>query len=198
MSQPRGPYAKTAGRRQQILDIAMEVFGRQGFRGGSLREIAERAGLTQAGVLHHFGSKEQLLIAVLRRRDEDRAALDTGEASTHTDRLRAQVSVSAGDRGLTQLFTTLAAEATDPDHPAHQYFADRYRHARIFIAERIESARAAGELTSDIDTEALAHLLIAVMDGLQTQWLLDPDLDMVATFDALLKLLSPPDGRDTD
>ena len=62
--------ASTADRRAEILDAAVKVFSEAGFHGGSLREIAERVGLSQPGLLHHFANKEHLLEAVLTYRDD--------------------------------------------------------------------------------------------------------------------------------
>ncbi len=53
---PRGQYGKTAARRQEIVDAAVEVFGTMGYNKGSLREVADRVGMSQAGLLHHFPS----------------------------------------------------------------------------------------------------------------------------------------------
>ena len=47
----------------------MSVFGQRGYNKGALVEVAEQAGMTHAGVLHHFGSKEALLVAMLQYRD---------------------------------------------------------------------------------------------------------------------------------
>ena len=60
---------RTAQRRRAVLEAALAVFSERGFNKASLTEIADRAGMTHAGVLHHFGSKEQLLVDVLRFRD---------------------------------------------------------------------------------------------------------------------------------
>ena len=61
----RGPYAKSARQRERIIATALEYFGQQGYHGTSMREIARETGLSQAGLLHHFPSKADLLIAVL-------------------------------------------------------------------------------------------------------------------------------------
>ena len=61
----RGAYAKTAERRRTILATALEVFAESGFRGASVREIASRVGMTDTGVLHHFGGKGKLLLEVV-------------------------------------------------------------------------------------------------------------------------------------
>ena len=70
MTKTRGEYAKTAERRQQIVSAAVEVFSAAGYRKGSLRDVADKVGLSQAGLLHHYPSKEHLLEAVLTWRDE--------------------------------------------------------------------------------------------------------------------------------
>ena len=57
--------------RAALLDAAAEVFARRGFAAASLEEIAEMAGFTRGAVYHHFGSKEDLFLAVVARRDEE-------------------------------------------------------------------------------------------------------------------------------
>src|SRR6478609_7300154 len=68
----RGPYRTGIRRREQIVEAATEVFAESGYAGGSIRAIAVRAGITNATLLQHFGSKEGLLQAVLE--DWDRRA----------------------------------------------------------------------------------------------------------------------------
>src|SRR3954470_5789796 len=81
----RGPYAKGVAKREQILDVAIEVFARNGYDKTSFREIARETGLSQAGLLHHFNSKQDLLVEVLRRRDrrdQDRYDAETDHRLT--------------------------------------------------------------------------------------------------------------------
>jgi AcrR family transcriptional regulator len=169
------------------VEVALDVFGRLGYRGGSLREIAEHVGLSDAGVLHHFGSKEQLLIAVL----EQREVLSQGDRPPDLgiavlDGLRALVAHNATQPGIVQLFVTLSAEATDPEHPAHEFFTVRYRDVTRYFVEQLTVARDAGQIRADADVDGAARQLIAMMDGLQVQWLLDPALDMTEVFDQFL------------
>src|SRR6187402_2459530 len=67
---PRQPRQATAERRAEILRAAANTFGSKGYMSGSLAEVAEQVGITHAGVLHHFGSKEKLLLEVLAYRDQ--------------------------------------------------------------------------------------------------------------------------------
>ena len=69
----RGSYAKGVAKREEILRTALEVVDRNGMRGTSVRELADAVELTQAGLLHHFGSKEELFLAILTVRDDEDA-----------------------------------------------------------------------------------------------------------------------------
>jgi len=184
---PRGPYAKTAARRQQILRTALEVFAEQGYRGSSLREIADRVGISQAGVLHHFGSKEVLLAAVLEERDAvDKQLVRHAKGIALLDALRDLVAHNTQVPGLIRLYVTLSAEATDPEHPAHDFFVGRYARVRAEFARELAAARDTGDIGPETDVDRATQLLVAVMDGLQIQWLLDERMDMVAAFDRFL------------
>ena len=67
----RGPYAKGEAKRKEILRVALEVVAEMGCRSASNREIAHRAGLSQAGLAHYFGSREELYMAILRTRERE-------------------------------------------------------------------------------------------------------------------------------
>src|SRR5699024_7610396 len=92
--------------------------------------------------------------------------------------------------GLVRLYTQLSADATDSQHPAHSYFTQRYASLRETMTAEIESSQRAGTLREDIGAERLATLVSAAMDGLQTQWLLDPSIDMTAAVSTIIDLAS--------
>ncbi len=176
---PRG-YAKGRARRREILDQAMALFGEAGYRGASLREIATRCGLSHPGLLHHFPTKEALLLAVLEHRDEVDAELLSGRAGLAMLRgLVGLAALNATRPGIVELFTVLSAEATAAGHPAHAYFARRYQATVGTIERAYEQARADGVLQPGIEAAAAARQFVALMDGLQIQWLLShsrPDM----------------------
>jgi len=172
----RGAYAKTAERRRTILATALEVFAESGFRGASIREIASRVGMTDTGVLHHFGGKGKLLLEVVKQKeDEDAEAL--GDPY-----LRDLVAKNGTRSGTVRLFTTLSAESTDPEHPAHDHFVNRYESVRAHVTERLAQESAGGRISPTVDPSLAARIMLAVMDGLQIQWLLDPSLEMDAAY----------------
>src|SRR5690242_19294740 len=99
----RGPYAKTARRRQEILRTAIEVFAEYGYHGSSVREIAARVGLSETGLTHHFGGKSALLAAVIEERDAEDAL-----RWTRLGELRDLIAQNAQRPGIVALFTLLS------------------------------------------------------------------------------------------
>jgi AcrR family transcriptional regulator len=182
---PRGAYAKTAARRREILEAGMDVFATNGFRSGSIREIAEVVGMSQAGLLHHFSNKNELLAGVLELRDDRANEYVDTSASAGIDTIRGFVRLIDHNAqqlpGLVELHCVLSAEATSPEHPAHEYFLRRYVWVRSFLTAAFESMAAAGQLSPGISAASAANGMIAMSDGLQVQWLLDREaLDMAA------------------
>lgn len=190
----RGSYAKGVAKREEILERALEVIAREGYRGASVKELAEAVGLSQAGLLHYFDSKDDLFTAILRKRDEvDSRRFGEIQEAPHLDVLREGfvgiVRHNSEVPGLVQLFSRLAVEAGDPEHPAHAYFVERSAQLRGMFARSLAQRQETGDLPGGIAPETLARLVQAVSDGMQLQWLQDPKVDMAATVDALFDLL---------
>lgn len=170
-------------RRDQILAAAAEMFGEVGYRGTSLRDIAARVGITHPGLLYHFHSKEELLMAVLARRDAKDTAFFYGENPDARRMVRGLIGNIAANQnaaGMIELFSTVAAEASDPSHPAHEFFKQRYVMLVDAGAAVVNQLEAAGEFKYHVDPVAFATEFIALIEGLQVQWLYDPQrIDMV-------------------
>lgn len=196
-SGPRGSYAKGVAKREEILARALEVIAREGYRRASVKELADASGLSQAGILHYFDSKDELFTEILRKRDEmDAARLGPLGDDVDLARLRdgyvAIVRHNSEVPGLVELFSRTAVEAADPQHPAHRYFLERGARLRGIAVPAIARAQEEGQITADIYPEALARIVQAVADGLQLQFLLDPSVDMAGIVDALFRALAPP------
>ncbi|WP_168929773.1 helix-turn-helix domain-containing protein [Nocardioides sp. GY 10127] len=189
----RGPYAKSARRREQILDTAIEVFAERGVDGTSLRAIGDAVGTTHAALRHYFPSRDALLVEVLRRREG--RMLEELEDSGPFGSLQEATKLNATTPGIVALHTSmLAAAVQDSDGVAAEYFTERYRAARAALAERLREGLTDGAARSEQELLDLAAVLLAVSDGLQVQWLMDPDVDLVRTFDLLARLVSPSAG----
>jgi AcrR family transcriptional regulator len=182
----RGSYAKGRERREAILAAANDLFAVQGFRGASLAAIAARVGLSEAGLLHHFPSKEHLLLELLdlrHERDADRVAQAVANHTALIDALLALCRDNQRSPGLVRLFTILAAESVDADHPAHGWTVDRYAGLRRRLADALRDEQRAGRVAPTLDPDLVAPQILAMFDGLQLQWLLAPDeVDMAAVF----------------
>jgi len=166
-------------RREEILQEAGRLFGIHGFRGTSLSSIAEAVDLTEPGLLHYFPSKVHLLQGVLSYRDQQdsekyNALLDAGE-NTIFESLEDLVAKNEKIPGLVRLFTVLVGESIKEDHPAHDYFLNRYAEFRKGLVNQLAIFIESEGLNADVDVNQLAPLIGAVMDGLQIQWLLDPE-----------------------
>jgi AcrR family transcriptional regulator len=192
--EPRG-YAKGRERRDAILAAANEVFATRGFRGASLATIATRVGLSEPGLLHHFGSKEGLLLELLKLRDQHDLERIARAFEAHAQTLDVLVELcrqNAERPGIVRLFTILAAESVDDDHPAHDWFLERYRVRRRELVAALGDEQREGRIAADLDVGALAAQILALFDGLQIQWLLEPgSIDMVAVLEDFLDRLRP-------
>jgi len=186
------PHSRTAERRTAILEAATDVFGTRGYNNSSLVEIAEKVGMTHAGILHHFGSKEQLLLAVLAHRDEtDMERLDDSRRPVGADflaHLVRTVRTNTTRGGIVQTYAVLSAESVTGNHPAQEFFRQRFTGLRGEVASALGAA--VGAEPGDARVVAAASAIIATMDGLQVQWLLDPArTDMPATVELVIDAL---------
>lgn len=191
----RGPNRVGVERRKQILDAAWEVFGQRGYTTTSLRMIADAVDLTPAGVLRHFGRKEELLTAVLTRFDDiDRYSVDGGSRRVglaYFAGLRRLMETHSDHPGLIELLLTMSTEGADPAHPAHSWVVARYDRIVEEAVIAFEEAIAAGDIPP-MDRGAMereARVVYAIMDGLELQWLLNPALDLGRLFGPVYEVL---------
>ncbi|MHA7274828.1 TetR/AcrR family transcriptional regulator [Arthrobacter sp. TMT4-20] len=185
----RGPYAKTVAVRARILQACLEVFGESGYGASTFAEIAVRSGLSQRGLLHHFGSKRELLMAVIQAHERlPRSVPPSGSPDVIGAVLSVALETAELKRGIVELHTMISAEAISSDHPAHDYYLLRYDGIREYLAGSFTALREAGRLRSDVPSETLASMLVALLDGLQLQWLYSPEsVDLRETVLAFLR-----------
>lgn len=179
----RGPYRKGIERREQIIKTAAEVFGELGYVGGSLRAIADRVGASPATLIQYFGSKEGLLAAVLEDWTVQTKRVSLPESArglAYFRQLRALMEFHVEHRGLLELFITMAAEATNPGHPAREFIQQRYATGLQLWTGKLREAIADGDIAplTDAQIDAEIRILVAVLDGVELQWLLGADIDL--------------------
>ncbi len=187
--------AKGEDRKQRILAVAQRLLTRNGWRNTTLAQIAREAGVSPAGLLHHFESKEQLLHAVLDVRDADDDA--------HADRAGDLISeiAAVSDRfhrspELVGTFTVLLAENIDPDAPLHDRLLTRYQDAVDIITGLIRRGQEAGQFRMDMDVTVKAVQILAFITGMETTWLLNPSIPLTEVFkeyaESMARDMAPP------
>ncbi|MQY30937.1 hypothetical protein NRB56_65420 [Nocardia sp. RB56] len=178
------------------MDAATQVFSESGLREGTLRDIAERVGMTHAGMRHHFPTKAALLAAVLRRRDEISLAKGAAAQPRGVEILREWVDATrrhVAQPTLIDLEVTLVAEATVPDHPAYEYFVEAYGRAEELLQRAFGEIRADGILAPGITVTQAARVALAATVGLQQLWVWDRDRDLVGELEfAIGSLITVP------
>lgn len=195
-------YAPGEKRREEILSDATSRFARHGYHGTSVRDVADGVNVSPSTLLYHFGSKEQLLTAVLRRRDEMLAsrAQEDVEPAEELAAIGADARLDARDEpGLIELHTRVASEAVAVGHPAHGYLAERYRRAIAYFTRLIGDARGEGGRDGFMPPAVAAVQLVGLWEGLQIQALGDGDFRGIGDqLDAYVDSILPQEGRGPD
>ncbi|MFJ3384674.1 MULTISPECIES: TetR/AcrR family transcriptional regulator [unclassified Curtobacterium] len=189
---PRRGYRKGAERRVQILDEMIRMVAEQGVDASSLRSVAEALGITHAALRHYFPSRDELLLAVYREHEvREQGAPDRLESAIGD--MRESAGRNREIPGLVQLYTTLSADAVSEGHPStREFMRERFARLRSELADLIRRDQELGRIRADLDPTDLASLSIAASDGLQVQWLLDPDAVDGERVLSLLEHIVPP------
>ncbi|MQY25311.1 TetR/AcrR family transcriptional regulator [Nocardia aurantia] len=167
---------RAGDRREEILRAALAMFAERGYRGTSLDAVARAVGLTRQGVLHYFPDKQRLLAAILARTVE----VGRGDLPPHRlqedvpAQLAAVVAHNRAHPAYAQAYSVLMAESVVADHPAREHFRAHYRQV-LDEMTRGYTERWGARLPSGLTPHAAAVAVLALLDGMQQQWLLDRD-----------------------
>jgi AcrR family transcriptional regulator len=191
---------KPPGRREQILDAALDLFADSGSRGTSIAAVAERVGITDAGVLYHFRTKEELLLGALARFEQrvDERVVESGARGIELLRMvRDWGTVMERVPEISALWILLTAEHLTAPSPARERIQRRYDRLIERYVTAFATAGRQGDLRPDLDPIHEAAALVAHLDGIRLQWfLLDRSFSMAdsvrAYVDAMLERLALP------
>jgi AcrR family transcriptional regulator len=188
--------------RKRIVAAAMDLWAGGGSRGTGLADVAEQAGIGHPGLLHHFGSKDNLRLAVVMERDRQdlRRITPLFEAGgLNAIRALPEVARAAEERpGLAQLYLVLVTENLNPESAVHDWFVERFRAVRRLLAASIALGVERREIDEGINCERIASRIMAFMDGAEIQRLLDPaETNLVALYEdfarsLVVELARPP------
>jgi AcrR family transcriptional regulator len=182
-------FAKGDDRKQRILTVALRLLTRNGWRNTTLSQIAKEAGVTPAGLLHHFESKEQLLHAVVDARDadDDAHADRTGDLIAEIARVGERIERAPQ---LVGTFAVLLVENLTPDAPLHDRLLYRHNAAIDIVAEIIRRGQLAGRYRNDFDPAIKALQILSIVNGLEISWLLDPSIPFQETMQEFARSLA--------
>jgi AcrR family transcriptional regulator len=185
-------YRKASERRAEIVSRAIELFAERGV-GASLRAIGDAIGVTHAALRYYFPSRDELLVEVYRTHERLEHEPPEPQEVSAVAVIERSAERNRSIPGLVELYATLTTDALQgQQHPlTREFVRERFRQLRAHLTERIRTGQRAGTIAADIDPGDAAALVIAASDGLQLQWLLDPDEVDVRRALALLERLLP-------
>jgi AcrR family transcriptional regulator len=169
--------AKGDDRKLRILAGAQRLLTRNGWRNTTLAQIAKEAGVSPAGLLHHFQSKEQLLHAVVDARDAD----DDEHADRSGDLIAGIAQVAERINRAPELvgtFAVLLVENLMPDAPLHDRLFNRQRAAIDIVADLIRRGQRTGQYRNDFDPAIKAVQIVSLVNGMEISWLLDQSVPL--------------------
>ena len=188
-------------RRAQIIDEAIKLIGRLGFRGFTIQGLASQCRLSNAGLLYYFGSKDGVLLALIdeiERREIDVVAPlipsttpdahhEAGAYEAMVQLLRLIVERHRENPEVGRFVIVLQAEAMDPAHPAHDWFMARAEEAETMFERTIAPW--------SNDARNVSRIIHSLIHGLTRRWYDDPAaFDLGEVFErALRALVSRPE-----
>lgn len=182
---PKTSSAKGLETRERIVDVAVRFIARNGARGTSLGDIAAEAGVSQAGLLYHFGSKEALLNAVLDRHlafteewlwsDPDPGLEIYAVIAKHMSSWPSEPQ-DDGVYALLGMNTVVLGENVSEDTDLHPRLVEGYRNTIDRVAATLRNAQQRGEMRTDVEPRLKAMEIIAFCYGLEAAWLVNPTI----------------------
>ena len=192
-----------------LLQAALRLFVSQGYRSSNLEQISGAAGLTKGAVYFYFGSKESVLLELLR--GVKRIVVD--DAITHVDRpigrpvaerlvayIHYQANLGITHRDEVLLLILMSLEFKERDGEVAEFIRDLYQRQRDFIDQLIAEGQEAGEFRSDVPVREMAAIVLAINDGTFLEWfrrsdhLSGADLTRALRTTILQGILAPPAG----
>ena len=168
---------------QRIVAAMRESVGSRGAAGSTFDHVAREAGVSRGLLHYYFGSKEKLLIEVVRR-DSDIRMEVLEEALSAADSLDAIIEalvaqledfVRGEEAAAALIFELFSAARNNPEVAPE--VAELYRRVRDHVAEALREREREGVVKLRADADAVASVFMALADGFALQMLSDPGRD---------------------
>ncbi|MEH3053865.1 MAG: TetR/AcrR family transcriptional regulator [Patulibacter minatonensis] len=174
---------RTASARRRLIAATRDLVAAQGVGNTSVAAIGERAGMSRGAVNFHFGSKDDLLVAVSQEVTTDWAEKVFGEGTPTLDDVDELVETLLGvwlgelnespDR--VRIVVMLLFEALGPSPHLHEHFVVLRRRVRDQIVAYLTERQAKNEVSKDVDPDGFATLFLGVLLGVAVTHLADPE-----------------------
>ena len=187
-------------KRAEILAAAERCFARSGFRGATIAQICDEAGISPGHLYHYFTSKEAIIGAITSAGLEyvkARFAEINGDGDpirsliVEFERLRALNRTKSG-----VLLDVLAEAARNP--AIGKILQDTSEAMRQLLAEFLRRGQARGQIDPDLDAGTASAVLISIIDSSKTLLIRAPTIDLKRSADVfdriITRFLSPPVG----
>jgi len=201
---------RQAERRRQILRAAERVFDRHGYAGATVEQVAVEAGLAKGSIYNYFKSKEDLFKAIfLEVVSEAHAQVDKRLAGTLPAGRKIEMLLDYWFSALAhhnrigrlvlEFWAAAARQGRTGQLPA--IFRNVYAQSREKIANVIAEGIASGQFRAGMNTPVAASLIMAILDGIEIQSILEMGIEVNEQFLASLKravlagLANPPAPR---
>src|SRR3954471_19820638 len=173
---------------KRIVQAMRTSVGRRGAAASTLDHVAQEAGVSRGLLHYYFGTKERLLVEVVRHDSDVRmrhleqslAAADSVDAIVEA--LVTQLEDYVGEDPATHALIHELFSVSRRNDEVREELAELYRRVRTQVAEVLRAKEHAGVVKLRGDAESVASLLFALGDGLELQLVSDPSWDSSATF----------------
>ncbi len=151
-------------RREELLAIAAEQFASRGFRGTTVRDIADAAGILSGSLYHHFDSKESMVDEILRTfQDELFGKYDEILGSSDDARAKLEAAVRVSFEAIDRHHSEVAIFQNDSAYLAtlegFEYVAERHAQSREVWMTLLREGIASGVLRQDLDTDLVYRFI---------------------------------------
>jgi len=172
-----------ADTRTRILEAGAAVFARLGYPNTSLDKVAAEAGLTKGAVYWHFSSKQDLFLAILDHhlnrqlrllpRQLDQTLQSADPEAALADWLATQLCLPGEEDGRPMLFLEFVTSSREPE------VRERLRKVHGLMLDGasayMQEIQRRGWIRPDLDPQAVALMVDALLKGLVVEWLIDPE-----------------------
>jgi len=182
-------------RRKQIVDTAIRTIATRGFANTTLNNIAEEAGVSTGVITYHFRNKDDLIEQSIKKLFEapnEYVISRVNEKQSPREKLRAYIAATIRfnmenrDHSVALLYSF--SSITSQEH-RQEVIVKHHAKIRRFLERILRDGQAAGEF-GRIDAAVLAQIIFGAIEGLLTQWVLEPEtIDLARATKQLIDMI---------